>query len=49
MLRLDSNRSLVEAHALYRRNGYVEIAPYNDKRYAHHWFEKRGFQQSAQR
>lgn len=44
VLRLDSNRSLVEAHALYRRNGYVEIAPYNSNRYAHHWFEKRGLQ-----
>ncbi len=39
-VRLDTNRSLVEAHALYVRNGYVEIAAYNDNPYAHHWFEK---------
>ncbi|KRE96793.1 MarR family transcriptional regulator [Frateuria sp. Soil773] len=41
-LRLDTNRSLVEARALYARNGYVEIARYNDNPYADHWFEKRG-------
>ena len=40
-LRLDTNRHLVEARALYLRNGYREIAPYNDNPYAHHWFEKR--------
>jgi len=38
---LDTHRSLVEARALYLRNGYVEIAPYNDNPYAYHWFEKR--------
>jgi len=26
---------------LLSRNGYVEIAPYNDNPYADHWFEKR--------
>ena len=41
VVRLDTNRSLVEARALYLRNGYVEIPPYNDNPYAHHWFEKR--------
>lgn len=37
---LDTNRSLKEAHALYRRQGFVEIARYNDNPYADHWFEK---------
>jgi DNA-binding MarR family transcriptional regulator/GNAT superfamily N-acetyltransferase len=40
-LRLDTHRSLLEARALYLRNGFREIAPYNDNPYAHHWFEKR--------
>jgi DNA-binding MarR family transcriptional regulator/GNAT superfamily N-acetyltransferase len=40
-LRLDTNRSLVEARALYLRNGYREIPTYNDNPYAHHWFEKK--------
>ncbi|HWG78375.1 MAG TPA: helix-turn-helix domain-containing GNAT family N-acetyltransferase [Stellaceae bacterium] len=40
-LRLETNRSLVEAQALYRRAGYREVAPFNDEPYAHHWFEKR--------
>jgi DNA-binding MarR family transcriptional regulator len=40
-LRLDTNRALVEARALYLRNGYREIAAYNDNPYADHWFEKR--------
>lgn len=41
MLRLDTNRSLIEAHALYARNGYREIGKYNDNPYADYWFEKR--------
>jgi GNAT superfamily N-acetyltransferase len=40
-LRLDTNRALTEAHALYRREGYREIARFNDNPYAHRWFEKR--------
>jgi DNA-binding MarR family transcriptional regulator/ribosomal protein S18 acetylase RimI-like enzyme len=40
-LRLETNRTLVEAIALYRSAGYREIAPFNDEPYAHHWFEKR--------
>lgn len=40
-LRLDTNRSLAEARALYARNGYREIGPYNDNPYADYWFEKR--------
>ena len=41
LLKLDTNRALNEAHALYRKLGYVEIARYNDNPYADHWFEKR--------
>jgi DNA-binding MarR family transcriptional regulator/GNAT superfamily N-acetyltransferase len=41
VLRLDTNRALKEAHALYRKLGYVEIARYNDNPYADHWFGKR--------
>lgn len=40
-VRLDTNRNLTEAIAMYRAAGYDEIAPYNTERYAHHWFEKR--------
>lgn len=40
-LRLETNRTLVEAQALYRREGYREVAPFNAEPYAHHWFEKR--------
>jgi GNAT superfamily N-acetyltransferase len=37
---LDTSRYLTEAIALYHRSGYIEIAPYNQNEYAHHWFEK---------
>jgi hypothetical protein len=40
-IRLDTNRALPEARALYRKSGYGEIARYSDNPYAHHWFEKR--------
>jgi DNA-binding MarR family transcriptional regulator/GNAT superfamily N-acetyltransferase len=40
-LRLDTNRALTEAHALYRSEGYEAVARFNDNPYAHHWFEKR--------
>ena len=39
-LRLETNRTLTEAQALYRKRGYVEVEPFNDEPYAHHWFEK---------
>jgi ribosomal protein S18 acetylase RimI-like enzyme len=39
-VRLYTNRSLDEAKAMYRSNGYLEIARYNDDPYADHWFEK---------
>jgi ribosomal protein S18 acetylase RimI-like enzyme len=39
--RLETNRTLTEAQALYRREGYDEVAAFNDEPYAHHWFQKR--------
>ncbi len=39
-IRLDTNRSLDEAIALYRRAGYNDVAAFNDNPYADHWFEK---------
>lgn len=39
-LRLDTNRTLVEAISLYRSAGYTEIPAFNEERFAHHWFEK---------
>jgi DNA-binding MarR family transcriptional regulator/GNAT superfamily N-acetyltransferase len=39
--RLDTNRNLTQAIAMYRSSGYEEIPRFNDERYAHHWFEKR--------
>ena len=40
VLKLDTNRALPEAHALYRKLGYRETARYNDNPYADFWFEK---------
>ena len=40
-VRLETNRSLTEAQAMYRSSGYREVRPFNDEPYAHHWFEKR--------
>ncbi|WP_078325061.1 bifunctional helix-turn-helix transcriptional regulator/GNAT family N-acetyltransferase [Mycobacteroides salmoniphilum] len=40
-IRLDTNRALTEAIAMYRSAGYGEVAAFNDEKYAHHWFEKR--------
>ena len=40
VLRLETNRTLKEAQALYRSCGYLEVEPFNDEPYAHHWFEK---------
>ena len=39
-VRLETNRALEEAIAMYRKAGYVEIEPFNDELYAHYWFEK---------
>jgi GNAT superfamily N-acetyltransferase len=40
VVRLETNKTLVEAQQLYRSSGYREVPPFNDERYAHHWFEK---------
>ena len=40
-VRLETNRYLVEAIALYRSAGYREVAAFNAEPYADHWFEKR--------
>lgn len=39
-IRLETNRALTEAIALYRRSGYIEVRAFNAEPYAHHWFEK---------
>jgi DNA-binding MarR family transcriptional regulator/GNAT superfamily N-acetyltransferase len=39
-VRLETNRALVEAIAMYRSAGYVEVEPFNDEHHAHHWFTK---------
>ena len=40
VVRLETNRALSEAIALYRGSGFREVAAFNDEPYAHHWFEK---------
>ena len=40
-VRLETNKTLVEAIAMYRSTGYIEVAAFNNEPYAHHWFEKR--------
>ena len=39
-LRLETNKALVEAHALYRSAGYRQVPAFNEEPYAHHWFAK---------
>lgn len=39
-LRLDTNGTLTEALAFYRRRGWTEIPRYNDNPYAEAWFER---------
>ncbi len=39
-VRLETNRSLVEAISLYRSSGYVEVPAFNDEPYGDHWFQK---------
>ena len=41
VLRLDTNKALSEAHALYLGQGYRDVERFNDNPYAHRWFEKR--------
>jgi len=40
ILRLETNRSLSEAKHLYERAGFVEVEPFNNEPYAHHWFQR---------
>jgi DNA-binding MarR family transcriptional regulator len=44
---LDTNRTLVEAIAMYERAGYTPIPRYNDNPYAEAWFEKTGISSTA--
>jgi DNA-binding MarR family transcriptional regulator/GNAT superfamily N-acetyltransferase len=39
-VRLETNKTLVEAISLYRSAGYREVKPFNTEPYAHHWFKK---------
>jgi GNAT superfamily N-acetyltransferase len=39
-IRLDTNRALTDAIALYHRVGYREVPAFNAEPYAHHWFSK---------
>jgi GNAT superfamily N-acetyltransferase len=39
-VRLETNRALIEAIAMYRKAGYREVPPFNDEPFAHYWFEK---------
>jgi DNA-binding MarR family transcriptional regulator/GNAT superfamily N-acetyltransferase len=39
--RLETNRALVEAIAMYRSAGYTEVSAFNEEPFADHWFEKR--------
>jgi DNA-binding MarR family transcriptional regulator/GNAT superfamily N-acetyltransferase len=39
-VRLETNRSLVEAIQMYRSSGYTETAAFNEEPLAHHWFLK---------
>jgi ribosomal protein S18 acetylase RimI-like enzyme len=38
--RLETNRTLTSAIAMYRNHGYVEVPPFNDERHGDHWFQK---------
>jgi GNAT superfamily N-acetyltransferase len=39
-LRLDTSDHLTEARHLYARNGYQEVEPFNDGRFANLWYQK---------
>lgn len=39
-VRLDTNKALSEAIAMYPRLGYREVPAFHDDPYSHHWFEK---------
>jgi ribosomal protein S18 acetylase RimI-like enzyme len=38
---LETQRTLIEAYAMYRSAGYREVPAFNAEPFAHHWFEKR--------
>lgn len=38
---LETHNALAEAIGMYRAAGYVEVEPFNDEYFAHHWFEKK--------
>jgi DNA-binding MarR family transcriptional regulator/GNAT superfamily N-acetyltransferase len=40
VVRLETNKALVEAISLYRSSGYAEVPAFNDEVYGDHWFEK---------
>ncbi len=40
ILRLETNRSLVEARHLYVTAGFAEVEAFSNEPYAHHWFQK---------
>ena len=40
VVRLDTNKALTEAIAMYRACGYVEVEDFNGEPYADHWFAK---------
>ncbi len=40
VVQLETNALLVEAIALYRSAGFVEVAAFNDEPFADHWFRK---------
>ncbi len=39
-VQLETNALLVEAIALYRSAGFVEVEPFNTEPFADHWFRK---------
>jgi len=41
VVRLETNRVLTEAIAMYRNSGYEEVQAFNEEPYGHHWFAKR--------
>ncbi|MDM7893049.1 GNAT family N-acetyltransferase [Curtobacterium caseinilyticum] len=39
-VRLDTRAALAEACAMYERNGYERVKPFNDERYSDRWYSK---------
>jgi ribosomal protein S18 acetylase RimI-like enzyme len=40
IVRLETNKTLLAAMAMYRRHGYREVPAFNDEPFGDHWFEK---------